>query len=375
MTAGSRIKAILIKEFIQLRRDRLTFGMMVGIPIMQLILFGFAINTDPKQLPTAIIAPNPSAYTRDILAGMRNSEYFHFEKDTVSEAEAQEGLQRGELSFVVTFPADFGRDLVRGQRPQVLIEADATDPSAASNAVGAFNRIVDDALRDDLVGPMAQEKRGQPAVEVVVHRLYNPEGITRYNIVPGLLGVILTMTMTLMTAISLTREAERGTMENLLAMPVKPVEVMIGKIAPYIGIGFVQVSIILLAAHFVFGVPMMGSFTALFVGLTAFIATNLALGYTFSTIARSQMQAMQMTFFFFLPSILLSGFMFPFLGMPEWARWLGSVLPLTHFLRIVRGTLLKGSDMWDILPNLLPILLIFAIVSTIALLRYRKTLD
>jgi ABC-2 type transport system permease protein len=293
----------------------------------------------------------------------------------VTEEEAREGLQRGELSFVVTFPADFTRDLMRGQRPQLLIEADATDPSAASNAVGAFTQIVHNALRDDLTGPLAQDKARKPAIDVIVHRLYNPEGITRYNIVPGLLGVILTMTMTLMTAISLTREAERGTMENLLAMPVKPVEVMIGKIMPYIGIGFVQVAIILLAAYFVFGVPMMGSFVALFVGLTAFIATNLALGYTFSTIARSQMQAMQMTFFFFLPSILLSGFMFPFLGMPQWAQWFGSVLPLTHFLRIVRGTLLKGSGMWDILPNLWPILLIFAVVTTIALLRYRRTLD
>ena len=375
MSTGSRIRAVLVKEFIQLRRDRLTFGMMVGIPIMQLILFGFAINTDPKHMPTGIIAADPGTYTRDILAGMRNSDYFRFSGELLTEADAEKGLQRGDLSFVITFPPGFERGMVRGQHPQVLIEADATDPSAASNAVGAFSQIVETALRDDLTGPLAQEKRPKPAVDVVVHRLYNPEGITRYNIVPGLLGVILTMTMTLMTAISLTREAERGTMENLLAMPVKPVEVMIGKIAPYIGIGFVQVSIILLAAHFVFHVPMMGSFVALFVGLTAFIATNLALGYTFSTIARSQMQAMQMTFFFFLPSILLSGFMFPFLGMPSWAQWLGSVLPLTHFLRIVRGTLLKGSGMLDILPNLWPILLIFAVVSTIALLRYRKTLD
>jgi ABC-2 type transport system permease protein len=374
-SAGSRIRAVLVKEFIQLRRDRLTFGMMVGIPIMQLMLFGFAINTDPKHLPTAIIAPQPGAYSRDILAGMRNSDYFRFEDRTYTEEEAERGLRRGELSFVVTFPADFNRDLVRGERPQVLIEADATDPSAASNAVGAFGQIVDQALRDDLTGPMAVEKQGGAPVEVIVHRLYNPEGITRYNIVPGLLGVILTMTMTLMTAISLTREVERGTMENLLAMPVRPVEVMIGKITPYIGIGFVQVSIILLAAAFVFNVPMLGSFLGLTVGLMAFIATNLVLGYTFSTIARSQMQAMQMTFFFFLPSILLSGFMFPFLGMPKWAQWIGSVLPLTHFLRIVRGTLLKGSGLLDILPNLWPILLIFAVISTVALLRYRRTLD
>ncbi|MBI1179960.1 MAG: ABC transporter permease subunit [Alphaproteobacteria bacterium] len=373
--ASSRIRAILVKEFIQLRRDRITFAMMVGIPIMQLILFGFAINTDPKHLPTGMIVPEPSAYTRSITAAMRNSEYFELRHGSMSERQAREALKRGTLSFVVSFPPGFSRDLVRGQEPQLLIEADATDPAAASNAVAAFDQIVESGLRDDLNGPLAQARQPAPPVDVVVHRLYNPEGVTRYNIVPGLLGVILTMTMTLMTAISLTREVERGTMENLLAMPVKPLEVMIGKITPYIGIGFVQVAIILLAAHFVFGVPMIGSFVALFVGLTLFIATNLALGYTFSTVARSQMQAMQMTFFFFLPSILLSGFMFPFRGMPEWAQWLGEVLPLTHFLRLVRGTLLKGSGMNDILPNLLPIVLIFGLVSVIALFRYRRTLD
>ncbi len=375
MNAAGCIKAILVKEFIQLRRDRLTFGMMVGIPIMQLVLFGFAINSDPKHLPTGIVGADGSAYTRSILSGMENSGYFRFTRGTMTEREAEAALERGELAFVVTFPSDFSRDLVRGQRPQLLLEADATDPAASGNAVGAFERIVESSLREDLTGPLGQASTAGPPVDVVVHRLYNPEGITRYNIVPGLLGVILTMTMTLMTAISLTREAERGTMENLLAMPVRPIEVMIGKITPYIGIGFVQVAIILLAAYFMFQVPMLGSFVALFIGVTVFIAANLALGYTFSTIARSQMQAMQMTFFFFLPSILLSGFMFPFRGMPEWAQWLGSALPITHFLRIVRGTLLKGGGFVDILPHLWPILLIFLLVSTVALLRYRRTLD
>jgi ABC-2 type transport system permease protein len=375
VNAPGRIKAILIKEFIQLRRDRLTFGMMVGIPIMQLILFGFAINTDPKHMPTAVTGTADSAHARAVVAGLANSGYFRFSPQHLGEAAAERALRRGEATFVVSFPSDFSRELMRGRRPQLLVEADATDPAATSNAVGALPQIVESALADDLVGPLAPARPAAPAVDVVVHRLYNPEGVTRYNIVPGLLGVILTMTMTLMTAISLTREAERGTMENLLAMPVRPVEVMIGKIAPYIGIGFVQVAIILLAARFVFQVPMIGSFVALFVGLTAFIAANLALGYTFSTIARSQMQAMQMTFFFFLPSILLSGFMFPFRGMPEWAQWLGSALPLTHFLRVVRGTLLKGSGFLDILPNLWPILLILALVTTVALLRYRRTLD
>ncbi len=370
-----RTAAILIKELIQLKRDRLTFAMMIGIPIMQLILFGFAINTDPKHLPTALVIADEGPFTRSISAAMTNSDYFDIRDTVASEAEARRLIARGEVSFIVSLPPDFRRDTIRGLRPEILLQADATDPAAASNAVGAFGQIVQNALRDDLKGPSSALAYQPPPVDVVVHRLYNPEGITRYNIVPGLLGVILTMTLTLMTAISLTREVERGTMENLLAMPVGPLQVMVGKITPYIGIGFIQVAIILGAAKFVFGVPMLGSLTALFVGLVVFIATNLTLGYTFSTIAKSQMQAMQMTFFFFLPSILLSGFMFPFRGMPEWAQWIGTALPLTHFLRIVRGVLLKGNTLPDIAASLWPIVAILAIVATVALLRYRRTLD
>jgi ABC-2 type transport system permease protein len=306
---------------------------------------------------------------------MRNSDYFRFENDTVTEAEAQEGLQRGDLSFVVTFPADFGRDLVRGQRPQVLIEADATDPSAASNAVNAFGRIVDDALRDDLVGPMAQEKRGQPAVDVVVHRLYNPEGITRYNIVPGLLGIILTMTLVMMTALAVTRERERGTMENLLAMPVRPIEVMAGKIAPYIFIGGMQVAVVLAAARLLFGVPFAGSFAMFAVATLLFITVNLAIGFTFSTIAQNQLQAMQMSFFFLMPSILLSGFAFPFRGMPGWAQAIGEVLPVTHFLRIVRGLMLKAASPGQLSEELAVLALTLIVVSAVAITRYKVTLD
>jgi ABC-2 type transport system permease protein len=369
----ARAGAILAKELIQMRRDRMTFAMMVGIPIVQLILFGFAINADPRQLPTAVVIADHSPYARSILAGLRSSDYYDLTV-LADETQARRMLAEGEVAFVVTLPAGFARELVRGERPQLLIEADATDPAAASNALAAAEAIVQTALREDLKGPLAEAPAASP-VEVVIHRLYNPEGVTQYNIVPGLLGVILTMSTILMTALSLTREEERGTMENLLAMPVRPAEVMLGKITPYIGIGLVQVGIILVAAKLLFAVPMLGSLALLLVALLLFIAANVTLGYTFSTLAKSQMQAMQMTFFFFLPSLLLSGFMFPFRGMPDWAQMLGEVFPLTHVLRIVRGILLKGNELAEIAPNLWPVAAFLAAVATIALLRYRRTLD
>lgn len=371
----ARVSAILLKELIQMRRDRLTFAMMVGIPIVQLILFGFAINTDPKHLPAAALVEDTSRFGRSIFAAMRNSRYFDFVADAGSEARAAGMLARGEVAFVVTVPADFGRDLVRGARPALLLQADATDPAAASSAVGAIAEIVRSGLAHDLRGPLQSLRASEPPVDVVVHRMYNPEGITQYNIVPGLLGVVLTMTTILMTAMALTRELERGTMENLLAMPARPPEIMVGKILPYIGLGFIQVGVILAAAWSIFTVPMLGSLAVLLLALLVFIAANVTLGYTFSTLARTQMQAMQMTFFFFLPSILLSGFMFPFRGMPVWAQWIGEVLPLTHFLRIVRGIVLKGNGIPEILPELGAIAAFLLAVATVALMRYRRTLD
>jgi ABC-2 type transport system permease protein len=255
------------------------------------------------------------------------------------------------------------------------VEADATDPSATGNAVSALAALNLAALDHDLTGPLAAQKAGPAPFEVRVHRRYNPEGITQYNIVPGLMGVVLTMTMIMMTSIAMTRERERGTMENLLATPVTPFEVMLGKIVPYIVVGFVQVTVILTAARFLFGVPMVGSLALLLGALLLFIAANLAIGFTFSTIAKTQMQAMQMTFFFFLPSMLLSGFMFPFRGMPAWAQVLGEVFPLTHFLRIVRGILLKGSGVAEIYPSVWPLALILLVVTVAAMRRYNRTLD
>jgi len=371
----TRFVAVLAKEFVQMRRDRLTFAMMVGVPILQLILFGFAINSDPKNLRTAVLDADPSVFSRSLVRAMENSGYFRVTRVVASYAEGGRLLETGEVQFLVTVPEDFSRRLQRGERPVLLVEADASDPAATSNALSALLNLNQTGLDHDLKGALASLKPGPPPFELRVQRRYNPEGITQYNIVPGLIGVVLTMTMVLMTSLSMTRERERGTMENLLATPVRPIEVMAGKIVPFIIVGYVQVTIILGAAKVLFEVPMVGSLLVLSAASILFIAANLAIGFTFSTLAANQLQAMQMGFFFFLPSIMLSGFMFPFRGMPEWAQWLGEVLPLTHFLRIVRGILLKGNDAQEIVPELWPIAAFLLGAAAIALLRYRETLD
>jgi ABC-2 type transport system permease protein len=371
----SRFAAVVVKEFIQARRDRLTFAMMVGIPLMQLLLFGFAINSDPKHLPTALRVADESLFARSFVAAMQNSGYFDVRRRAGGETESAELLARGDVQFVINIPPDFSRKLQRGERPAILVEADATDPAATSNALGALATLAQSALERDLSGPLARLRTGPPAFEVRLHREYNPEGITQYNIVPGLMGVILTMTMVMGTGLAITRERERGTMENLLATPVRPLEVTLGKIVPNILIALIQVTLILLAAHFVFGVPMLGSLWLLYGCALVFTFALLGVGITFSTLARNQMQAMQMTMFFFLPNMLLSGFMFPFRGMPGWAQAIGEVLPLTHFLRIVRGILLKGNGPAEVLPELGPIVAFFVVVMAIALKRYRRTLD
>ncbi|MCC7485606.1 MAG: ABC transporter permease [Burkholderiales bacterium] len=366
---------IIAKEFIQLRRDRLTFGMVVGIPVMQLLIFGYAINADPRELPTAVLAADSGPYSRSLVSAMQVSGYFRVTRFAADEAELDRLLARGAVQFGVSIPENFGRKLARGERPVLLIEADATDPSATSNALGALERIAAGALARDLAGALGELQPGLPPVDMRVHRRYNPEGVTAYNIVPGLIGVILTMTMVLMTGLAMTRERERGTFENLLATPALPIEVMTGKIVPYILIGLIQVTLILGAALLLFGVPMLGSVWLLYGVMLLFIAANLTLGITFSSIARNQLQAMQMTFFFFLPSMLLSGFMFPFRGMPEWAQWLGSALPLTHFLILVRGIMLKGSELPELWPRLWPIALFMLLVMLLGLRFYKRTLD
>jgi ABC-2 type transport system permease protein len=371
----ARTGAMLMKEFIQMIRDPLTLAMIVGIPILQLMLFGYAINFNPKNLPTAISVADPGVFARSLVAALKNSEYFDIIEATNSPTEARHLLNEGKVAFVVEIPVDFTRNIVRGANPQILVEVDATDPSSNSFALAALNQLAMSALRDDLKGPLAARAPPAQPFEVVVHQLYNPEAITQYNVVPGLVGVILTMTMVLITSMAVTRERERGTFENLLAMPATPLEVMLGKIAPYVVVGYIQVTLVLLAARWIFHVPMLGSLEILSVALVIFIAANLAIGYTFSTIAQNQLQAMQMTFFFFLPSILLSGFMFPFDGMPGWAQDIGQILPLTHFLRIVRGIMLKDNSLSEIWPNLWPLLVFMFAAAGVALARFRRTLD
>jgi ABC-2 type transport system permease protein len=371
----ARFVAVLLKEFVQMRRDRLTFAMIVGIPILQLALFGYAINTDPKSLPTVIVSHDASPFTRSLVAALQNTSYFKIVDQFSGEAQADRALQLGDAQFAVIIPPDFSRRLQRGERPVMLVAADATDPAATGNALAALDQIGRRALDRDLTGPLAHLRAKPAAFDIRIQRRYNPEGITQYNIVPGLLGVILQMTMVMMTAFAITRERERGTMENLLATPVRPLEVMAGKIVPYIVVGFLQAGIILLAAWGLFAVPMYGSALVLMLGMMLFIAALLALGFTISTLARNQLQAMQMTFFFFLPSLLLSGFMFPFRGMPRWAQVIGEVFPLTHFLRVVRGVLLKGANLAETWPHLWPIAVFLLAAAAVALLRYRETLD
>jgi ABC-2 type transport system permease protein len=370
-----RLWAVVMKEFIQMRRDRVTFGMMVGIPLLQLTLFGYAINADPKNLPTALRLADEGPFTRTLVAEMRASKYFEVVRITDSEAEVEHLLRLGTVQFVVNIPDDFTRRVLRGERPIVLVEADATDPAATGPAIAAFRALADTALDRDLTGPLARLRRAPGPVDFEVHAHYNPENITQYNVVPGLMGVVLTMTMVIITGLAITRERERGTMENLLATPVRPLEVMLGKILPYIAVGYVQVTLILIAARFLFDVPMVGSLTLLYSISLLFIAANLAMGITLSTLAKNQLQAVQMAFFFFLPSILLSGFMFPFRGMPVWAQWIGACLPITHFLRIIRGILLKGNGLLEIMPEIWPIALFVVVAMTVGVKRYRQTLD
>jgi ABC-2 type transport system permease protein len=375
MFSPRRTLAVFIKEFQQMLRDRLTFAMAVGVPVLQLLLFGYAINTDPKGLPTVVVAADSGPLVRSVVVALQNTGYYRITHQTSNEAEGDSLIERGEAQFMVVIPPQFSRALLRGERPTLLVSVDATDPAASGNAVAALAALAPSMLMHEAVGPLRHLASQSPAFDLRVHRRYNPEGLSRLNIVPGLVGVILTMTMVMLTGLAMTRERERGTMENLLATPVRPLEVMIGKITPYVLIGYIQITVILGAAAWLFEVPMQGSLLLLLAFIGVFVIANLAVGFTFSTLAKNQLQAMQMTFFFFLPSLLLSGFMFPFRGMPRWAQVLGEAFPLTHFLRIVRAILLKGSDFGAVLPELWPMLAFVALAGAVALKRYRQTLD
>jgi ABC-2 type transport system permease protein len=370
-----RFFAVLAKEFIQMRRDRVTFAMMIGLPIVQLMLFGFAINADPRHLPTLVEMGDDGPLTRAVISAMAQSGYFDFRGSVSGIAEGEAALRRGEANFVVVIPPDFERDVVRGRHPEILLAADASDPSAVGGAASALSGIVQVAITEALQGPLRASVGSAAPFSVVVQRAYNPEGRTSTNIVPGLLAIILSMTMVMITAVAIVKESERGTMEMLIATPVRPLEVMAGKILPYVFVGYVQAVVFLLAASIIFKVPFEGSWLAFFLGFNLYIVVNLALGFLISTLARSQMQAMQLSFFTILPSILLSGFMFPFAGMPDWAQVLGTGVPATHFLRVVRAVMLKGGDVADVSGEFVALGIILVVIAGVAMLRYRQTLD
>ncbi|KQZ28455.1 MULTISPECIES: ABC transporter permease [Caulobacter] len=369
----NRILAVLTKEFIQLTRDRLTYAMILVMPIVQLLLFGYAINSDPRDLPTAVLVQDHGPMARSALSALAHNGYFKIVREAASPEELDQAIARGEVQFALTIPADFTRRVVRGDDAQILVEADASDPAATGGAIAALANLPRTALSRDLVG--AAGRRDEDPFEVVIHRRYNPEAITAYNIVPGLLGVVLSLTLVMMTSLGMTREYERGTMESLLATPAKPIEVMIGKLSPYVVVGLIQTVVILVLARVLFSVPMAGGWDALALGVVLFILGSLSLGFLISTVARNQLQAVQMSFFYILPSILLSGFMFPFRGMPAWAQALGSVIPVTHFLRVVRGSLLKGLGLVDLWTSLAALAVFVVAIAAAAMSRYRRTLD
>lgn len=370
-----RIGAVLVKEFVEMRRDRMTFAILISIPVIQLILFGYAINLDPKHLPTVLISEEATPIVRSIEKAFENSGYYDIIEHRTDPRQVDPILKSGHASFVVIIPAGFTERFLRGERPQILVEADATDPSAASNALSRAPEVILSGLAPHMKGPLAYLAPAAPPVDVVIHPRFNPEANTQYNIVPGLLGIILTMTLVLVTSMAMTRETERGNLENLLAMPVTPMEMMAGKITPYIGIGLLQAAIVMIAARYLFAVPFVGDLSILTIGILVFIVSNLAVGFTFSTLAESQLQAMQLTIFYFLPNILISGFMFPYEGMPGWAQFISETLPLTHLLRIVRGVMLKESGWADLGYDFAAMGVFTTLAVAAALIRYRRTLD
>jgi ABC-2 type transport system permease protein len=370
-----RVTAVMIKEFTQLVRDRLTYAMILMIPLIQLLLFGYAVNDTPRHLPTAVLAQENTVFARSLISAVRNSAYFDIVATARSPAELDDMLRRGTVQFAVTIPGDFSRRVIRGDKPQILVDADASDPTASGAAVAALSGLPAQALARDLNGLPAARGTVSAPFQVVIHALYNPDNLSAYNVVPGLLGVILSMTLVMMTALGVTRERERGTMEFLLSTPVEPLEVMVGKLAPYVIVGVLQTITVLVLARILFDVPFQGGWFGLCAGILLFIVGSLALGFLISTVARSQLQAMQLGMFYFLPSILLSGFIFPFRGMPVWAQVIGTAMPVTHFLRIVRGALLKGQTLADAWPSLAALAVIVCAITAVAVGRYQRTLD
>jgi len=368
----ARFLALLRKEWLQIKRDQAALRLIIIMPIMQLLLYGYAINSNPKHLPTGVLFSEPSRYERSIVAALQNTGYFDV-RTLTSEYEAERGLAQGRLLFVINVPGNFDRSVDRGEVPSILVDADGTDPTAIGSATGALGGIVSSIDRD--VPPGMQSLAASTPFQFVVHARYNPEQITVLNIAPGLICIVLMMSTLFLTTLAITRERERGTMENLLAMPVRPIEVLLAKIVPFVAIGYLQVVMILAVSAILFQLPVRGSVSVLMLALGVFIAANLALGVAISTLARNQTQAVQMAQLMIMPMMLLSGFIFPFQGMPVWAQWVGEVIPTTHAMRIVRGVLLKGNGGIDVMPDLWPIGLFTLLVVLLAVKFYREHLE
>lgn len=370
-----RLWGLIAKEFLQFRRDRSTFVIIIFMPILQLAIFGLAINMNPKHLPSSLINFDNGPFSRTLIHALENTQYFKFDHFPKSEQEANKLIETHQVLFTLTIPPDFSRQLVRGKHPSALLEVDGTDPVSVAYAVSASNGLMNNVFQYDLTGVLKSLNPTTNPAQLLIHTKYNPSAITQYNIVPGLLGTLLTMTFVMVASMALTREREHGTMETLLATPITPLEVIIGKATPFIVVGYLQVVVILIIAILFFRVPMVGSLLLLLAVVFPFILANLSVGITISTIAKTQLEASQTSIFFFLPSMLLSGFAFPFKGMPDWAQFIGNLLPLTHFINIVRGLMLKGISFAEVWVDLWPLLVFMLAMLVIALKRYRQTLD
>ena len=360
------------KEFIQMRRDRLTLGIMVGIPVIQLLLFGFAIQTDVRHIPTVVLDESRTPTSRDVIAAFQNTGNFRIVTHVDGRATLDAWIARGDAQAGIVIPQDFPRDLARGTTATIQVIVDASDPLSSQAALAAAAGVAQ--VRNLAILSAAAHRNTLP-LETRVRPRYNPGLRSPNYIVPGLVGVILTITLVLVTAMAIVRERERGTLEQLIVTPITKTELMLGKIAPYVGVGLVQMTTVLLLGRFVFDVPLTGNVVLLYGVAFVFIVASLALGLFVSTLVRTQQQAMQASFFFVLPNILLSGFMFPYAGMPQWAQWIGEFLPLTHYLRIVRAVMLKGATLPDLQYDTLALAGLMLIAMTIAVTRFRRTLD
>jgi len=364
------------KELLQLRRDRMTLAMMVALPLLQLLLFGYAINNDVRHMPTLVYDQDRSAASRDFAASMAATGFYDIRGHVGGYAEIERALRRGEARVALVVPPHYGEKLAAGKPAKLQLILDGSDPQTVASATNTATAMGLARSSELMLQKLSVSGSGLTTapIELEPATWYNPEVRTAVYVVPGLIGVILTMTMVMLTAMAVARERERGTLEQLIVSPVKPVELVIGKIAPYVIIGYVQMTIILLAGRLIFRVPFLGSLPLLYALAFVFIAANLAVGLFFSTIARTQQQAMQMSFFFLLPNILLSGFMFPFEGIPKPAQIPALALPLTHFMRIVRSIALKGGGFEDVYGELVWLTAILGVLILVSSLRFRKKL-